>query len=512
MVDHDREIREAWSGDSDSVKRSLRYVLQDVLGLDATDYAWWWQAEPHPGDGDAAGYSHAHPIVVLDAAAAGRSADEIQPETFRPVVEKHVEQCDGAKPAAHKITDDEKSAVKVNQPDEIDELAQYVSKYLAVGPDQDLLERSDEYLLWAASQWATSTQKYSKSETATAVIDADRCQQEWLDPEAEQDRRHGESVVPAPDAKQKRGIKWVCSECGSHHGIKQSEESLVRMRLDERETADTPTVAADGGKVVSADAMTGDGDATDESDERTPLRGRWPDATAAASIGAPTRERDCGHEQPDTCPLCATETEAPDHTVSGETPIPADATAPDATTVFDHFQREPSWRPEAIVQAWDSDDDGTAIGEPGGTCYGEVVVEGAGSITAKSCLSYLPPAATLRGPEPWESTDAFTEADVRAGRVPPAELVERETAETVQSGRRITEKEWSNDWYAERYEQPATTDADEFELADADADRIRDLVRTESISSPVAICGRLSINPKHTDAVADIVAEHGTTK
>lgn len=498
FVDHDRAIRDAWSGDSSSVKRSLRYVLQDVLGLDATDYAWWWQAEPHPGDGEAAGYSHAHPIVILDAAECDRNPAEITPETFRPVVAKHVEQCDGAKWAAHKITDDEKSAVKVNRPDEIDDLASYVSKYLAIGPDEDLLERSPEYLMWAASQWATSTQKYSKSETATAAIDADRCQQEWLDPEAEQDRQHGERVVRAPESKQRRGINWVCSECGSHHSIDQSEQSLVRMRLDERETAATPTVAADGGLTVSAGCDDGHADDGDESGSDQPLRGRWPNATAAASISEPVRDRQCGHAEPDTCPLCATETESPDHTVSGEVPIPDHAEAAPATAVRDHFQREPEWRPEAIVQAWDDDDDGTPLGSPGGTAFGEVVRQDAvAAEIGYECEICGDVILRPDHPEPDEKLARLhlkSEHKTEIGATPYDEFL-------IESGRVRGESDQS----PERNSPGSGADDAPDELADADAAAVRELVRTEGMESPVAVCGRLSINPDLVEAVGDVI-------
>jgi hypothetical protein len=256
-------------------------------------------------------------------------------------------------------------------------------------------------------------------------------------------------------------------------------------------------------------------------------------------------------------------------------PIPDHAEAEPATAVRDHFEREPEWRPEAIVQAWDDDDDGTPIGEPGGTKYGEVVIEGVGSALSKSMFDKLPAATTIEGPEPWRDTSLFDEADVRAGRVPPPEIVDREKKQrgtktrtaigavrsvpvkcphceyefdahpaaqsvtcpdsvsdgddghefTLSNNTRtepVTEKEWSNDWYAERFErddtscessqevQPATTDADDAddapdELADDEAAAIRELVRTEGMESPVAVCGRLSINPDLVEAVSDVI-------
>ena len=192
MVDHDREIRDAWKGSSGSVKRTLRYVLEDVLGLEPGDYAWWWQSEPHPGPQKAAtGYSHSHPVVVIDGAAVPDGAAATEPETYLPVVEKHVETCDGAEWSAHLPED----SISVREADEIEDFASYVAEYLSVAPDDDLLERSDEYLIWAASQWVTTTQKYSRSKWATAAVEADACQQEYMDEEAEQEPAHGERVV-----------------------------------------------------------------------------------------------------------------------------------------------------------------------------------------------------------------------------------------------------------------------------------------------------------------------------
>ena len=89
-VDHDRAIREAWSGSTNSVKRVLRDVLERKCGLSPGDYAWHHQSEPHAGGGDASGYSHSHPFVVLDMAEADGEADPTDPETYRPVVAKHV--------------------------------------------------------------------------------------------------------------------------------------------------------------------------------------------------------------------------------------------------------------------------------------------------------------------------------------------------------------------------------------------------------------------------------------
>ena len=442
-VDHDREIREAWSGSSSSVKRTLRYLLEDVFGLSSQEYAWWWQSEPHPGGGDAAGYSHSHPVVIFDrAAVTNEEIDVLDPETYRPVVAKHIAECENAEWSAHRITDGEESAVSVREAGEIDDFAGYVADYIAVDPDMDLFERSPEYLLYAASQYASSTQKYSRSRWATAATNADACQQQYLDEEAKQPVEHGEAVVRSD----RPGIRYECAECGSPHGIDQSEESLARKRLHE----------------------SGGGSETDESGEsgRT-LAERWPSARSAGRVSSPVR--DVGEE---------------------------------AETVTDGFDRPPKWEPDAVVQMASGEE--TEIGSPGGVRYGEVVVEGAESVTEKSPLSYLPPPSVLEGPEPWRGTSLFTERDVREGRVPPPEIVARETAEVTQRDRRVTRKEWRSDWYAERFGRESGGDC-ERQLPSGVSRSIEELVRVEGVESVPSVIGRLGIDPSLRGEVESVI-------
>ena len=470
MADHDREIRDAWSGSSNSVKRTLRYVLEDTLGLEPGEYAWWWQSEPHPGpQKDATGYSHSHPVVILDAAATSTSV-ATDPETYRPIVAKHVSECEGAGWSAHDI----EKAVTVRKDDEIQDFAGYVSEYLAVAPDQDLLERSDEYLMWAASQWATTTQKYSRSRWATAACKADACQQQYFDPETEQTVPHGDSIVPSS----KPGLEYECAECGSPHGIDQTEDSLARTRL-------------------SRSAQ--DQDSAEEDTDRT-LAERWPSARSAGSLGSETRARRCDHAEPDTCPLCATETEAPNHTISGEVPIPESAEASPAPRQRDGFEREPEWAPDAVVQL--STEEETEIGSPGGTTYGTIVVEGTGSIMDQTDLPYLPRPAILKGPEPWQNTSLFDESDVRAGRVPPPELVAREWSETVHANGRVTPKQWSGSWYTDRFERQSSPEP---ALGERERVAIKELVETTGETSPISIAGQLMLPPSALDEIQSTV-------
>ena len=179
-------------------------------------------------------------------------------------------------------------------------------------------------------------------------------------------------------------------------------------------------------------------------------------------------------------------------------------------TVVEGFDREPEWRPEAIVQRWSEEE--TEIGEPSGVEYGEVVVPGAESLLETTPLAYLPPASWLAGPEPWSDTALFSESDVRLGRVPPPELVARELGERTQTGREVTAKRWPSDWYARRFESSQESDSDgepqlASEVSRSTVERVRELVRTEGITSVPSVLGRLQLSPEYAEAVSEIVAE-----
>jgi hypothetical protein len=473
QVDHDREIREAWKGDNDNgVRRTLRYVLEDKLGLDSSEYAWWWQSEPHPGDGAAAGYSHSHPTVVLDAAAADVELEEIDAETFRPVVAKHIAECESAEWSAHRIREEGKSSVTVRKPGEIEDFAGYVSEYLAISPDDDLLERSPEYVMWAAVQWATTTQKYSKSRTATAAIDADRCHQEYVDDEAEQDVDHGEEVVRSD----RRGVEFECAECGSEFGVDQSPETLVEAR---REGAGAAEVAEAGAVGVATDG----GVEEDEEDGEESLESLWPSADGAARVGAPTRERECDHEEGAAeCPLCCPVGE----TVDAGTPIPESAEAPPGEEIREGFERPPTWEAEAVVQKATGEE--SVLGSPGGVEYGEVIVEGADAIPPEKLI----PPDELRTPNP----------SVDPTEYPPPELIEKQLAE-IHRGDPLTAKKWREDWHAERYGDDPEEDGGGVEEIDVGA--VEEYAERHPDATAPAVMGALGIPPSKRSAVEAVL-------
>jgi hypothetical protein len=431
--------------------------------LDSAEYAWWWQSEPHPGGGAASGYSHSHPVVILDGAAADAALEELDAETFRPVVAKHLSECEAAGPEAHRLAD----AVTVNRPGEIEDFASYVSEYLAVDPDDDLLERSPEYIMWAASQWATTTQKYSKSATATAAIDADRCHQEYVDDDAAQDADHGERVVQS----HRRGVEYECAECGSAFGVDQSPDTLVEAR---REGAGAAEVRTDGG---TAEA---EGDA-DSDDTQPSLASLWPSARGGGRVGAETRERECHHEEGAAeCPLCCPEGE----TVDAGTPIPESAEAPPGEEIRDGFERAPEWEAEAVVQKATGEE--SVLGSPGGVDYGEVVVEGVDAIPPEKLI----PPAKLRTPNP----------SVDPTEYPPPELIEQQLAE-IHRGDPVTAKRWSEDWHAERY---GVDDADGSGVEEFDREAVRRYAENTPGASVVQIMAATGAPPSARSFVEDV--------
>jgi hypothetical protein len=332
-VEHAREIADAWT--DGGVRRSLRYEM-NKLGLDGEEWVRWTQGEPHPGEGANRGYHHTHDIIILDAAAAD---GEITPATFRPVIESHVETCEHAGPEAHDLDKSgeewargEVDTVTVKEVSgEIEEsVASYAAAYLA-NDKKDLLERSPEYLAWAATMWATDTRKATGTDSRTHAIEADKCRHKHH--EGEQETAHGEQVTYST----KRGYKAECVMCGSPWGVKQADTLVAAKRVA------GPEVSADGGTEPECETV--------EEAAEEELRERWPSARAVSRAGGETVERECGHEEPDTCPLCATETESPEHTVSGETPIPESAGPSERRERRAvGFERPPEWRAKAIIR------------------------------------------------------------------------------------------------------------------------------------------------------------------
>jgi hypothetical protein len=232
--------------------------------------------------------------------------------------------------------------------------------------------------------------------------------------------------------------------------------------------------------------------------------------------------------------------------VDAEVPVPADATADPAERTVESFERPPSWAPDAIVKR--SSGEESLIGTPGGVDYGEVVLEGVGSIFDRLGRQLLP--EWLEGPEPWESSP-LTEREVRSGEVPPPELVHEEYAERLSGpqlvevscpceefvvevpvseeskrlkcpecgdvnclsvpdspdgtgGRRVTAKEWRPDWYARRFERDAEG---EQHVAGYDRAEVRRYVESHPDASVVEVMGATATPPSAREFVEDVVTE-----
>jgi hypothetical protein len=256
-VDHAAEMSDAWEPTYHALRNTLRsngYSLGE-------DWQYDRRLEPHTGKRGELGinecYAHEHIIVVVDGAVS--EAD------FRPVIDKHVDECDWATDDAHGD-----GAIEVKEASELADVAAYVADYCSIDP-VPLTERDPEYVAWAAAMTAGNIRTVSRSEAAAAAAAADACKQRAESPKADQDLDHGDELVRSGRA----GYDLECRCCGSPHGIDQNQ-TLAAARLDDNQPA-----AADGGTEV-----------VDDEARENNLRERWQDAKAAAQVGeSPSRLR-----------------------------------------------------------------------------------------------------------------------------------------------------------------------------------------------------------------------------
>lgn len=268
-VDQWDEIRESWQDCYNTARNKFRargYELGDGWQYDR-------RLEPHPGDGDNQCYMHEHCVMVVDG--------DVPKSAFRPIVEKHVESTPGAGRSAHDLdvqdwdrNADDVETVEIIDPNEIDDLAGYVCDYASVEPI-DLLERSTDYIMFAAAAWASGSQTISRSDPATWASKADRCKQRYEHGGCDQDLDHGEELI----RKEIRQTPYLCcAECGVPHGIDQSQ-TLVESRLQDNSE---PELAADGGDAERAELLL-------EWEEN--LAERFPDARAVGNFGETPKRR-----------------------------------------------------------------------------------------------------------------------------------------------------------------------------------------------------------------------------
>jgi len=267
VIDHMDQLRESWS----DVRNTLRNRLEKDLGLDSgTGWVYDRRLEPHPGDGANQCYPHEHVVLLVDHA-------DLTESDFRKVVRKHVESCDAAGPGAHDLdvedwdaNRDDVDTVSIRDPAEIENLAAYVADYASIEP-ADLLERETDYVAFAAAAWSTSTRTITRSDPMVHASTADACKQRFEDGACDQELDHAEEIR----REEVRGKPTlVCAECGSPHGIDQSQ-TLIEARSPDASSG--PSVVADGGR-------NWDREREDE------LADAWPSARSVASVGEePTR-------------------------------------------------------------------------------------------------------------------------------------------------------------------------------------------------------------------------------
>jgi hypothetical protein len=238
-VEHANRLQDSWEPTYHALRNTLRSLGYEL----GEDWQYIRVVEPHTGKrGDKRGlnacYPHEHIILVVDG--------DVTVDELRPVTEKHVEACEWAAESAH--GDD---AIEVREPDELNDVAAYVSDYCSIEP-VGLWEREPSYVGWAAAMDAGNMRTFSRSEAATEAATADACRQRAESDEAGQTRTHGESV------RRQASGEIVCAECGCSHDIQQ-DSTLTAHR--------TGRVATDGGGRVEA------------------LRQRWEGADAAAVVG-----------------------------------------------------------------------------------------------------------------------------------------------------------------------------------------------------------------------------------
>lgn len=245
-VEHANQLQDSWEPTYHTLRNTLRSLGHEL----GEDWQYIRVVEPHrakrgDGRGINACYPHEHIILVVDG--------DVSATDLRPIIEKHVEVCDWAGESAHGG-----DAIEVREPDELNDVAAYVSDYCSIEP-VGLWEREPSYLGFAAAMDAGNMRTFSRSEAAREAAKADACRQRAESDKAEQEATHGESVRREPSGE------VVCAECGCSHDVQQ-DSTLTAHR--------TGQVATDGGGRTEM------------------LRQRWTDADAAAMVGGPTAERD----------------------------------------------------------------------------------------------------------------------------------------------------------------------------------------------------------------------------
>jgi len=164
-ADHLEELLSSW----ESVRRELHRVLED------REWEYCMILEPHPGDGPAQGYAHAHIGVFVRGPVAA--------EQFQSVLDAHVRNCEGAEEAAHQVYDEdaeEYDAVSVKRvgdrhrdADAISNLGAYLSSYIGGDYDTEATDQDLHVQAFYATIWGSGRQSFRPSNGAQEHMQPD---------------------------------------------------------------------------------------------------------------------------------------------------------------------------------------------------------------------------------------------------------------------------------------------------------------------------------------------------
>jgi len=205
-VDHTEQVRGPWEGVYHRIRNRMR-----SLGFDGDEWDYYRKEEPHKSERGGSlnrCYTHEHVLVIVDGPVT--AAD------FQTVMKKHVEECEWAGEDAHSVD----QAVKVLPADEVEDVAAYIASYTGIRPT-GLLERSIEYIAWAAAQWAANRKRRTRSNAAGWAATADACKQRFESDKSDQEVNHGEEIA----ISDRQGVEFECAECGSPWDIDQFQKA-----------------------------------------------------------------------------------------------------------------------------------------------------------------------------------------------------------------------------------------------------------------------------------------------
>jgi hypothetical protein len=175
--EHESHLADSWS----TVYSAVRNVMRD-LGID--EWSYDARSEPHPGKGHGlnACYGHEHIVLIVDAdVSKGRLREEL-----RRVLGAHVRATPTAGRDAHDLDltpeqwgdmDVEVDSCQVldldDEDEDVENPAGYVGAYASIDGDSGLMDRSVEYIAWAATKDALNTQTMRRSEGAVEMAQND---------------------------------------------------------------------------------------------------------------------------------------------------------------------------------------------------------------------------------------------------------------------------------------------------------------------------------------------------